>query len=285
MDSYIRHRHEEQALADYDDVPWRYRSPNSIGNWHHDRMLRSIEPLLKHCRETRWMTVGDGRFGSDANFLKPYVRSVTATSISGSTLQIAKSRGWIEDFSEENAEALSFADNSFDYVLCKETYHHFPRPAIGFYEMLRVARRGIVLVEPMEGAWSPLLLLKRALKRMLRRDHSYDQFEPSGNFIFRVNINEIAKMMTALGHTTLAWKGMNTFWHAPFDAQEKNRLSVAWIGSSLGILAQDVACALRLLTPGLATVICFKATPAPDLIGDLRSNGFHIRTLPLNPYT
>ena len=285
IDSYVRHQKEEQALAGRDEVPWCYKQPNSIGNWHHERMLRSIEPLLKYCKATTWMTVGDGRFGSDANFLRPYVASATATSISGSTLKIAKERGWIDAFSEQNAEKLLFDDASFDFVLCKETYHHFPRPAIGFYEMLRVARRGIVFIEPMEGMWSPLLALKRTLKRLLRRDHPYDLFEPSGNFVYRINMNEIAKNLTALGYSIFAWKGMNTFWYEPFDRAMKDQFSFAWIGSRLGILIQDVACSLGLLSHGVATVVCFKSMPDPDLLINLRAAGFHVRQLPTNPYT
>ena len=151
--------------------------------------------------------------------------------------------------------------------------------------MLRVAKYGIVLIEPMEGSLSQLLAIKRGLKRVLRRDHSYDLFEPSGNFIFRINLNEIAKMMTALGYSTVAWKGMNTFWYAPFDSAEKNKLSLAWLGSHLGIIAQDIACWLRLLHPGVATIICFKTEPMLELINDLHSSGFRIKRLPRNPYS
>ena len=150
--------------------------------------------------------------------------------------------------------------------------------------MLRVAKYGIVLIEPMEGYLCPLLAVKRGLKRILRRAHSYDLFEPSGNFVFRVNLNEVAKMMTALGYSTVAWKGMNTFWHAPFDSAERNKLSLAWLGSHLGIIVQDLACWLRLLHPGVATIICLKTEPMSDLINDLRSSGFRLKCLPKNPY-
>lgn len=39
-------------------------------------------------------------------------------------------------------------DDAFDYVLCKDSYHHMPRPMIALYQMLRVARRAVVLIEP-----------------------------------------------------------------------------------------------------------------------------------------
>jgi SAM-dependent methyltransferase len=284
LDSYIRHQDEENALAAHEDLPWRYTKPNSIGNYHHERMLRSIEPILRHSKLTTWMTVGDGRFGSDANFLRPYVARATATSISGSTLEIAQQKGWIDSYSAENAEQLSFADNSFDFVFCKETYHHFPRPAIGFYEMLRVARIAVVLIEPMEGGWTPLLSLKRVIKKFLRRDDTYDQFEPSGNFVYRINVNDIFKSLAALGYSALAWKGRNTFWHEPFDTGTAGQISIAWLGTKIGIMAQDLACRVHLLSPGIVTAVCFKNVPDAGMLGDLRSAGYRIKACPVNPY-
>ena len=282
--SYLKHQAEERASAEKDDFPWCYTSPGSIGNRHHLRMLMSIMPLLRHCQNTTWMTVGDGRFGSDAHFLRPHVRLAVATSISGSTLRIAEQRGWIDAYSEENAEAISFPNDHFDFVLCKESYHHFPRPALGFYEMLRVARHGLVLIEPMDGVWSPLLGMKQRVKRILRREHDYDQFEPSGNFVFRLNIAETAKMLTAVGAAALACKGINTFWHAPFDTADAEGLAWPSIASRLAVGAQDLACWLGLLSPGLASVICFRRAPAEALLRDLRAAGFYVRILPKNPY-
>jgi SAM-dependent methyltransferase len=284
IDSYLRHRREEEELATHDDVPWCYTMPDSIGNWHHERMFDSIMPLLQFCKQTTWMTVGDGRFASDAHFLRPHVASVTATSISGSTLVKAKERGWVDHVSEENAERISFADDSFDFVFCKESYHHLPRPAIGFYEMLRIARVGVVLIEPMEQGWSPLLGLKRMIKRLLRHDHAYDLFEPSGNFVYRININDLTKNLTSLNYSTLAWKGMNTFWYAGFDRAPKSGFSLARLGSRCGILAQDIACSLRLLSPGVASVMCFKAKPDDHWLDALRTARFHIIHCPTNPY-
>ena len=40
------------------------------------------------------------------------------------------------------------ADNSVDFVQCKESFHHFPRPMVSFYEMMRVARYGVLCASP-----------------------------------------------------------------------------------------------------------------------------------------
>jgi SAM-dependent methyltransferase len=284
MESYKRHKLDEEAQAERDSLPARFARPDSIDNWHHERMLGSLAPLLKHARDTTWMTVGDGRFGSDANYLMGHVAAATATSISGSTLALAKARDWITAFSEENVENISFADESFDWVLCKETYHHLPRPAIGFYEMLRVARQGIVLIEPVGGGANPLGAVKRWVKGRIRGEYASDQFEPVGNYIFRVDLEEIAKMLTALNHRTFAWRTMNTFWTERFAGARRDEASAAWLATRAGVLAQDVASRLGLLAPGLVTLICFKREPAPELVADLCAGGFSVVSLPVNPY-
>lgn len=50
----------------------------------------------------------------------------------------------------ENAEKLSSPNETLDFVLCKESYHHFTRPMLALYEMLRVATKAVVLIEPNE---------------------------------------------------------------------------------------------------------------------------------------
>ncbi|WP_158308790.1 methyltransferase domain-containing protein [Desulfocurvibacter africanus] len=78
-----------------------------------------------------------------------------------------KPSDFIPEYSVENAEKLSFANGSYDYLLCKEAFHHFPRPMIALYEMLRVARKGIVLIEP--------------------NDNGADGFEECGNYVYSLS--------------------------------------------------------------------------------------------------
>jgi ubiquinone/menaquinone biosynthesis C-methylase UbiE len=283
MWSYNRHQNHEMALAEKSDLPSCYVNPNSVDAWRHRRMLDSVLPLIKQYPDSKWITVGDGRFGSDAFFLQERGIDVVATSISPYTLEVAHSRGYIRKFAAENAEALRFADGSVDFVLCKESLHHFPRPALGFYEMLRVARKGIVLIEPMEGSQKPLNALKTLVKRMLRHGAS-DQFEVSGNFIYRMTIREATKMLTAVGHASIAFKGINDFWYQPFAAADFNKPSLGVIGTRLGIGVQDVLARLKLLNYGLGAMICFKEPPDPCLTLRLRNYGFLVVDLPRNPY-
>lgn len=283
MLSYDRHTEHEKNLAQVPNLPSCYSSPNSVDAWRHRRMLEPILPIIESFPKAQWLTVGDGRFGSDAYFLAGHGADVTATSISTHTLEVAHSQGFISKFAAENAEAFTLADNSVDFVLCKESYHHFPRPALAFYEMLRIARHAMVLVEPMEGPRRPLEVLKAGVKRVLRDDLS-DQFESSGNFLYRISVRETYKMLTAVGYPCMAWKGINDFWYPRFGPADSNRLSLGAVGTRLGIAVQDALSTIRLLNHGLAVMICFKMPPTEALATGLKKIGFTLEILPKNPY-
>jgi ubiquinone/menaquinone biosynthesis C-methylase UbiE len=283
MWSYDQHEKKELELSHTSAWPSCYVRPNSVDAWRHRRMLESTLPLVKEFPHSHWLTVGDGKFGSDAAFLQSHGIDVVSTSISSYTLEVAHSQGFIQKYAVENAEAMSLADSSVDFVLCKESFHHFPRPPVAFYEMLRIARRGIVLIEPIEGTPRPLDALKASVKRLLRNGAS-DQFEPAGNFIYRISIRETSKMLTALGHRYLAWKGINDWWHVPFSNADHDKLSRAAVGTRVGIAAQNLLSRTGLLHYGLAALICFKEPPTSSLRSSLRHSGFTILDLPENPY-
>jgi ubiquinone/menaquinone biosynthesis C-methylase UbiE len=67
-------------------------------------------------------------------------------------------------------EALPFADASFDVACCFAMLHHVPRPDEVIREMLRVARKGVIIIDGnrfAQGAWptrmSKLILYKTGL--------------------------------------------------------------------------------------------------------------------------
>jgi hypothetical protein len=90
-----------------------------------------------------WLTIGDLRYGSDANFLKRSgAGRVVVSDLSDTRLKIAKDFGFVDEISAENVEKLSFDDNEIeiDFVLCKESFHHFPRSFMGLHEMLNLRK-------------------------------------------------------------------------------------------------------------------------------------------------
>jgi len=142
--------------------------------WRHARAYRFLNHLTD--KNSSWLTIGDGRWGLDSIRIKEYGFSdVLPTDISEVLLLESKKNGKIANYSVENAEKLSFADNQFDYVFCKESYHHFPRPYIALYEMLRVAKKGIFLIEPNDsfGIAVEQYMSSLQLAKFLERKHKF----------------------------------------------------------------------------------------------------------------
>src|SRR5262249_19841688 len=135
--------------------------------WRHSRMYECAD-ILKIHPDASWLTIGDGRFGLDSIRLrKKGFSNVFPTDISEHLLKISKERGHIDQYGVENAERLTLADRTYDYVLCKESFHHFPRPYVALYEMLRVAVRAVFLIEPNDSSIERLPRSKAALRSLL----------------------------------------------------------------------------------------------------------------------
>lgn len=126
--------------------------------------LDILKPILN--QKNKWLTVGDYN-GFEAAYLMDHNQDVMASDISDCFLIEAKKAGYIDKCQKENVENLSFKEDTFDFVSCRESFHHFPRAYLGLYEMIRVAKKGVYLVEPLDVLTKmPILLfLKNILDR------------------------------------------------------------------------------------------------------------------------
>lgn len=260
----------------------RFDNPDSIDNWRHTRMLDTAAPIYDISPQSRWLTVGDGRFGSDAAYLLQRGLSAIATSLTDEQLKQAHDQGLIREYQAENAEKLTLSDNAVDFVLCKESYHHFPRPPVALYEMLRVARCGVILIEPVD---NPKILnaFRNLVKRVLRGDVQHE-FEPSGNYLYRTSTKEIRKLLLAMGGEVFAYKGFNDFYIPTLSDYRSDAWNVGSIFTRLGVFVQDVLARLHLMGYGLACIVVFSSRPQDDLLAALEKQGFTVERLPKNPY-
>jgi SAM-dependent methyltransferase len=131
------------------------------GNCNHTGNPRIIEPDNSKCDNTNLNTVNGGRINIHKHYGNNYdlseyvikdaakgnyrIKIDTDNRYSYSGVPMFVRVVTFKNFQKENAEQLSFEDESFDFVLCKEAYHHFPRPMIALYEMIRRRCRLIVL--------------------------------------------------------------------------------------------------------------------------------------------
>ncbi|NIJ51750.1 class I SAM-dependent methyltransferase [Dyadobacter arcticus] len=269
---------------------WEYdHEHKTINNWIHHRMLKLTDPFVKEPKS--WLTVGDG-YGFDANHFFRKGLDVTATDISGTFLPLSKSRGFLEKYSVENVERLSFGDNSFDYIFCKEAYHHFPRPYLGVYEMLRVAREAVILVEPHDPiSRMPFLLALRnvfdrwdtsLLQKYWKNRYS---FEEVGNYVFKLSEREMDKLANGMGLPAVAFKGINNNYYHPAYSQEKaDSSSAAFRKISRKLSFHNLLTRLSLMPAQVLCAVIFKKLPSQTVIDAMKRDGFQVHIFPLNPY-
>lgn len=264
-------------------------------SWYFTKQLNeSLLPLIKDDLAKKWLTIGDGRYGSDANFLQQHGVSAHASDITDTLLKVGHQKGFIQDFSAQNAESLSFEDNSFDYILCKDAFHHFPRPYIAFYEMLRVAREAIIFIEPIDNLVAmPLLIaavngvekFNRIFKTHFRLYRKYS-FEEVGNFVYKVSEREFNKAAMGIGLRYTAFKYMQYPYDIPVDWFKKPVGSPEFHRIKRNIAIKSLFTKLTLIPTNVLVSVIFKnVAPSPALINRLSEAKYKVEHLPLNPYT
>jgi SAM-dependent methyltransferase len=272
--------------SNVDGIHDLFTNRENVHAWLHDRMLRFLCPITAAYPKASWLTVGDE--GLDGWMLRQYgAAAVTASSISDVRLKKAMELGYLPgiDVRALNAEQLDLPDDAFDFVLCRQAYHHVRRAPLAFYEFMRVARSGFILIEPMESpSTRPLDAVRTLAKILLRgRRPEYDEFEPAGNFIYRISERDVFRMLAAVGLEWFAIKTFNTF-YLPWIAERRSDSLLAQVPLQLGIGVQNLLSSCRLMSPGLCVV--FVATgPGADAAREaLRAAHFRIVTIPKNPY-
>jgi len=298
--SYRNHELDYQEYANSDGgqkhVIKELFDVGTLYAWRHDRMRATISPLLKNYPGSQWVTVGDG-IGSDAHFLQKAGANAVATDIADTVLKKAHEAGFIKDFRKENAEALSFRDSQFDFVLCKEAYHHFPRPMVALYEMIRVSRNGVVLIEPDDKAvvdgFRALSLLQLPINLLLnffkrkpasRFRYYFDNYEDVGNYAYSISEREMEKVALGLNLEMIAFKGINDYYITSDEGAIKDGNAGKLKKIKARIRNNDILCALGLIHYKILVAILFKIKPSDEGVRDLRDNGFKVMLLSRNPF-
>lgn len=315
IESYKKHASHWQEHDDISKLE-SWSKKNTIDAWLHLRMYKLINPLLKE-KSKKWLTVGDGRYGSDANYIiSQGLQDVTASDISTRYLKLANKNGFINEFSEENAECLSFNDNSFDFVLCKEAFHHFPRPFIALYEMLRVAKDGVVLLEPNDqnieiyrnraellptlvNVPSKIQIIKDFVKDIFgvkryklqypypayHNDYQFGLYEPdTANYVYTISEREIEKIALALNYDAVAFKYLSFYYEPGVEFEIANDNNPMFLKIKEKIAEYNSECDNGKMNYNFLSAIIFKIEPENIIINDLINNGYNYIRLPNNPH-
>jgi len=265
---------------------------NTVDVWRHLRYFNSIVPILKESPQDKWLTIADGRFGTAAMFLEKFNIDVLATDIDDSLLNIAIKENLIKKAQYENAEKLSFKNNSFDYSLCKEAFHHFPQPYLALYEMLRVSKKGIILSEPRDWIPSPILLriaqkLKHFLYQIIGKKISHPDegnYEQSGNYVYTTSEREIQKVALAQNFPTVAFKKIHDIYYNGVEKEMLDDNGKLFRKIKRKLLINSFLSSIKITDKNRLISIIFKEEIPIKLKDRLKFNGFEVIDLPRNPY-
>ncbi len=264
---------------------------DTLDYWRHQRMLRPLDAFI--LKGETWLTIGDGRYGTEANHLIRKGANAHASDLSEQLLKVSKNKGFINEYSKQNAENLQFSDDSFDYVLIKEALHHCPRPWIALHEAFRVCKKGVILIEPndqLSGKFNVIKFLIFIVKKFLKKKINFKDynFEEVGNFIFTINLREIEKFMLSMHYRKLAFIKMNDYYIK--GVEEINLNPINFKGKKkkyflkLILKLKDFFSNLRLAECSIILVALFKEDPSKDTIEKLKINNWNLIKLPKNPF-
>jgi SAM-dependent methyltransferase len=287
--SHIAHeQHMIDLIHEKDKRLFTLKNKDCIAYLLNVRTLDILKPLL-HKKNT-WLTIGDYN-GFEAKYFQEKGQSVIASDISDVFLKEAKAEGLIEEYKKENVEHLSLGENSIDYVSCREAFHHFPRAYLGLYEMIRVAKKGIVVIEPVDilAKMPTVLLLKNIcdrfnpelINKFWKNRYSW---EPVGNYVFKLSEREVEKIAMGIGLPCIAFLGINII-----KSDNQKIMTVPtdlklWHKMKSRINFFNLLSRLRLTPYNMLCSVIFKEMPDEETLCNLKTAGYRVIKLPANPF-
>lgn len=118
---------------------------------HAKSMYESIIKKLENLKSASILDVGFGTgniLKELANIYEKNEITLSGIDISKEMFAVAKEKlGNRADLRLGNSENLPWNDNTFDFVLCTDSFHHYPRPEIVLAEMKRVLKsKGTLII-------------------------------------------------------------------------------------------------------------------------------------------
>lgn len=127
--------------------------------------------------------------GIDVHYLRKFYETPTfhVSDYSENATRTAMQNLGVDGSVQDN-ERLTFSDNTFDYSFVSLSLHHLPRPLVGMYELLRVARKGVIVIEPNDAL----------LTRIATRLGLATEVEASGNYVYRISDHDVDRMARSM---------------------------------------------------------------------------------------
>lgn len=268
-----------------------WKSRNTLDSFAHDKQRKVFLKILKLYQNPTLLTLGDGRYGNDAKYFIENGIKTHASDIADKLLAIANENGFINDFSKQNAEDLSFGNEQFDFIIIKEALHHCPRPQLAISEMLRCSRIGIFISEPrdifIDSTWFSKIIFS-IYKVLKKRDYPKHVYETVGNYTFTFSEREIEKASLSLQFHNIAFKSINTSQIPGMEfvdlnskkPQDKRKIRF-W---KFKVRLFDLLTSLGLMKSLVISSVIFKDKPSQKLKNQMKKDGWLFPDLPRNQY-
>jgi len=268
-----------------------WHNKDTLDYWRHERMINKVKPIINYNNKATWLTIGDGRYGSDGNILKNLgAKNISCSDISIKLLVLAKKKKLIKKYSKQNAENLTFNSSTFDYVLCKESFHHFSKPYLALYEMFRVSKKGVILIEPSDEIIEKSFFnfLYKFIRFLMNQTNSGDGFEEVGNYVYKISKREMSKFLLGMNYRYLAIHGLNDAYSDGIEFVNINCNKLESVKKKIvikgKIFIKNFLCWIGIMKPALMTCILFKDIPSSKLLALLKHHGWQINEFKKNPF-
>ena len=139
----IETANDPQAFADFEQQGWEDVS-HDYAHWFGPLTRQSVEPLLDAAQVDAKCRLLDVATGPGPVAAGGVTRQADTTGLdfAAEAIEIARANVPSASFQVGDAQAMPFADNSFDAVICAYGVMHMPNPDLALTEMHRVLKPG-----------------------------------------------------------------------------------------------------------------------------------------------
>lgn len=254
--------HEQTQKAHYEKqyseqaISRGYDPEGDLWDWAKWYPLLVLEDFLPTLSGKSLVAICCGA-GRELSLFSKHGVLVTATDLTTKHLQPLVDEGCLASAESQDAERLSFPDESFDYGFVNAGLHHLLHPHAGLVELMRTSRQAAIFIESQDS-------LLHSMGKLMGRNAD---FEPAGNYVYRWSIREIQKIALSAHAHSFAVK---TYFLPILVRMRGIR------GNRKLIWQKAIAGANTLLSPfGNLLITCiFKRPPSAEQVAYFRAHGF-----------
>jgi ubiquinone/menaquinone biosynthesis C-methylase UbiE len=276
LDLHINHLHDFLQDSTQSSLYETWWDATTVNHWRHTSLMSPVLEVLSDLKSFRWLTIGDGA-GMDAwRLINAGFINTVASDLTDSILVETHKRGHIKEYAAINAERIQLEDDSFDFVLCKETLHHMSSPFKAMHECLRVAKFAVVMIEPQD----PMIDLP------INPQYDVPGYEEVGNYVYTFSKREIQKFAFGLNLLGVATKGQTDAYISGCEYAHCLPDDHIWIATQKMIQDHEVQISQGISKASYIQSIIFKKAIGADIFNTLSQAFPHwnfVRT-DTNPY-